>query len=322
MSTPAIQLADSSVCRDLCRKYAAALFYASAFLPRPKRDAVYALHAFCHLIQEAVGHSPVSDPTPTAVGVTCCSTSSLDQTIGLLRAKLDLMYADQFELPLPEFRDESQHVLAGVLPVIQRYQIPQQYFIDFAEGCRQRLAIPRFATWVSLEKHCQLSGGMLGRIAGCVLGLSHSDAGNSAAAMGVAMRFTSLLRGIPKDAGHGRVLLPLEDLARFKVTQGQMISGTVTPAFQELMRFQIGRARDLYRRAAAGIVWLEGDGSRLAAASFAIAHAGFLHDLERRGGDVFSDASPTTGARAPWILAQAWRLARRKVDAPLPDVFR
>ena len=45
--------AATAACREVCRKQARGLFLASFFLPKSKRDAVYAVSAFGWLLQAA-----------------------------------------------------------------------------------------------------------------------------------------------------------------------------------------------------------------------------------------------------------------------------
>ena len=40
--------------KAICRRHARSFYFASHFLPRPKRDAAYAVYAFCRLLDDAV----------------------------------------------------------------------------------------------------------------------------------------------------------------------------------------------------------------------------------------------------------------------------
>jgi phytoene/squalene synthetase len=42
--------------------------------------------------------------------------------------------------------------------------------------------------------------------------------------------------------------LPLEDLRRFSVTEGEIAANRNTPAFCEMMKFEVERARDWFRQ--------------------------------------------------------------------------
>ena len=311
--------------RNICRRHAKNIFYPSAFLPVAKRNAIYAIYAFHRLMREAIvppKPSEIDVPAPSTVGVACCSTNSLDQMLALFRDRLDDIYAHRLELPLAEFRDESQHALHAFALTVHRYQIPKQYFLDLADGCRADLVTLRYATWRAVEKHCQQVAGALGLIASCVLGLTHSDGGKWAAQIGVAIRLTYILRDLKPDLARGRLYLPLEDLARFKITQAHLAAGVPDAKFQELMKFEIARARQLFQEGAQVLPWLEGDGSRWVASMFTVLQSGLLGAIERQNFDVFTRRAQLSTAEQFRRVAPAWQLARRRSDDPAPHVFR
>src|SRR5215204_1055951 len=123
--------------REICRRHARSFYFASFFLPKPKRDASYAVYAFCRLIDDAidVGENEKSAPNPTTVGVACCSTSELDTRLALFRDKLEVIYANK--LPGPGAASDSNlAALYAFQKTVHRYEIPKQYFLELAEGCR------------------------------------------------------------------------------------------------------------------------------------------------------------------------------------------
>lgn len=309
--------------RNICRRHARSFFFASAFLPIAKRNAAYAVYAFCRLMDDAIDEPALKEgfAPPSTVGVSCCSSGSLDRTLSLFCDRLDEIYEHRLELPLPEFRDESQHALHAFGQTVHRYQIPKQHFLDLAEGCRMDLTVSRYATWGALEKYCYCVAGVVGLIMCCILGVSHSDAGRHAVQMGKAMQLTNILRDIKEDGNRGRLYLPLEDLARFKVTQTDLSAGIVTANIRALMKFEISRARELYREGAEGLCWLAGDGSRLTASAMAVIYSGILRAIEQQDYDVFSRRAHLSLSQKFRRLAPAWRLARRTSDMPAPKVF-
>jgi len=333
------------VVRDICRRNARSFYFASHFLTRPKRDAAYAVYAFCRMIDDAIDqddasietahglrHHPAvvsprqfaSRPAPPAPGAcaTCGPTGPLDNRLALFRDRLDEIYSEGLELPAPSARSEAQHALHAFALTVRRYEIPRQYFLDLAEGCRMDLTVKRYATWKSLEKYCYHVAGVVGLVMSCVFGLTHSDAGRQAVTMGNAMQLTNILRDVKEDWDRGRVYLPLEDMAAFRYGERDLASGTVNDNFRALMRFEIDRARRMYREAADGLCWLAGDGSRLTAASMAVIYAGILNAIERQGYDVFRQRARLTTPQKFRRIPAAWRLARRQAGERLPDVFK
>jgi phytoene synthase len=301
--------------RDVCRRHGKDFYFASAFLPRAKRDAAHAVFAFCRMIRDAV-ESAAGEHGAAAMrhrplgGGACGSSHPIEQRLELFRARLNELYAGRLELPSPATRSEAQHVLHAFSQSVRRFEVPRQCFLDFAESCRADLLVSRYATWGSLERYCRQGGGAAAVAVGCVLGLTHSDAAQQASTLGVAVRLTHLLRDLKADVAAGRVYLPLEDLAAFRYGERDLVAGTISDSFRRLMAFQIDRARRLYREAAEALCWVAGDGSRLAAATLTVQQTAVLDAIERADCDVFRrriDLTPTQKLRR---LPTAWRLAR------------
>jgi phytoene synthase len=322
----------SRAAANACRRGAGDLYLASAFLPRPKRDAAYAVYAFLNLVREAITsageeagaarlrHRPLNAAAHGGAGHdACCSADALGQRLSLLRERLDELYAGRLELPAPAARSEQQHVLHAFAVASARYQIPREGLLDLAEACRADVSVSRYATWASLERYCHGAGGSVARAVACVLGVTHSGAGELITRAGVAVRLTRILCELKADVASGRVYLPLEDLASFRYTERELAAGVVNENFRRLMRFEIERARRLYDEAARGLRWVVNDGSRHAAAILLTRQVFLLDVVERRGYDVFARRPALTWVEKLRALPLAGRLPRR-VRAPLRHV--
>ena len=97
-----------------------------------------------------------------------------------------------------------------------------------------------------------------------------------------------------------------------------MIGQVVNDRFRDLMQFEVARARELFRDGSAGLCWLAGDGSRLAAAAFVAMQSAVLDAIERADHDIFHADLRLSAARQVRQLAAAWRLARRRAGEPMP----
>jgi phytoene synthase len=98
---------------------------------------------------------------------------------------------------------------------------------------------------------------------------------------------TNILRDVGVDAVQGRLYLPAEDLKRFGVSEDDIISKQMTPALRDLLRFEAGRARKFYARAAAE---LPGESLRAArpALMMGAVYRALLEKLDRNGFPVFA----------------------------------
>jgi phytoene synthase len=252
-------------------------------------------------MREAVGSSqPASDG--------CCS----GDVAPLVRSRIEAMYDGALELPLPQFRDDTQKTLAAVQEVVRTYQIPLQRWLDLLDGVVADAGVRRYATWRSLERHCLQTGGSVAVIVAGVLGVTSSDVG-FAEKNGIAARLTNILANLKADLQADRIYFPIEDLARVRCTERELLARRASDPVRELIRMEVERARRLFADGAGELRWLAGDGSRMAAATFVAMQTAVLDAIERAGFDVFTADLRLSAARRLRQLSVAWRLARAAI---------
>jgi phytoene synthase len=290
--------------RAICRRHARSFYFSSFFLPKPKRDAAYAVYAFCRLLDDATDEAP--DPAETQ--------RQIDRFCQLLQAIYTGQQVDSFDL-----NPEAQLALSAFAVTVKKYDIPKDYFLEVAQGCRMDLTITRYQTWADLQQYCYRVAGVVGLIMSRIFGLSDPAAQAQAIMMGEAMQLTNILRDVKEDFERGRIYLPLEDLERFGYTQQDLAARTMNKPFENLMRFEIDRARKLYRDGAAGLGQLTNDGSRFTATAMGVIYAGILRAIERQQYDVFSARARLTLSQKLLRLPAARRIARSV--GPVPDLF-
>jgi 15-cis-phytoene synthase len=119
-----------------------------------------------------------------------------------------------------------------------------------------------------------------------ILGAESREAGDYAVTLGRAMQLTNILRDVGEDARMNRIYLPAEDMRRFDYAEADLFAETVDERFVALMRFQIDRARQLYREAEPGIARLQPE-SRYAVRLALHLYRDILAAIEANGYDVF-----------------------------------
>ena len=82
--------------KRICQRHARSFYFASFFLPKHKRDAAYAVYAFCRMIDDAIDVTD-GESGQWAVGSrqSCGSVSELDQRLAMFRKRLDSIYEGQ-----------------------------------------------------------------------------------------------------------------------------------------------------------------------------------------------------------------------------------
>ena len=61
-----------------------------------------------------------------------------------------------------------------------------------------------------------------------------------------ALQLANFWQDVSADYAKGRIYLPLEDLRRYQVSEDDIAAARNTPAFREMMRFEVDRARQWF----------------------------------------------------------------------------
>jgi 15-cis-phytoene synthase len=133
---------------------------------------------------------------------------------------------------------------------IQRFPIQQEHLAGIIDGVEMDLRCKRYETFASLYNYCYHVASLVGLVCIEIFGYRNPSASDYAVNLGVAFQLTNILRDVGEDGQRGRIYLPLEDLARFRYLEEELLGGVYNQAFVRLMTFECQRARDYYTRAA------------------------------------------------------------------------
>ncbi len=182
-------------------------------------------------------------------------------------------------------------------PVMRAYHhtaltcgIPPETMRPYFRSMREDLTITRFPTFADLLHYIEGSALPVGRALVYILGvrpaytleqaLFHADS------LSTAMQLSNFWRDIAEDWERGRVYLPLEDMQRFAVTEADLLQQRVSPAFVELLTFEIARTETYYQHARAGVRCLAS--GRWGVMSSLYIYRAILRAIRRRRYNVFT----------------------------------
>jgi len=198
---------------------------ASPRMAEPLRRHAAAVYAFSRVANTFADHPDYADRRP----------QSLDAWEELLERA---------------FYGEASHpAFAALSDTVRRFNIPITPFRDLLAGFRMDLHRHRYTTFGELLNYCELSGVPVGRLMLMLGGEQRPRLQALSDPLSVAMRLTDILLDLGSDARQGRVYLPEEDLLLFDVDSSDLASGQRSVAFDELLAFQVARARTWFRRA-------------------------------------------------------------------------
>jgi 15-cis-phytoene synthase len=270
-------------CKALTAKHSRSFYLASFFLPEEKRQAVWALYAFCRISDDIVDEA----------------TSDSYKALAAWRRRILSAKAARNDLVALAWVDTKA-----------RYQIPHRYAEQLIEGVGRDFHQTRYETFSDLATYAYGVASTVGLMTMHIIGFAGPGAIAYAVKLGVALQMTNILRDVGEDWRAGRLYLPAEELAAFGLSEADMAAGQVDNRWRAFMRLQITRNRQLYAEAWPGINLLDPDG-RLAIAVAARLYEAILADIELHDYDVFNRRAHLGTWDKLKMLPQIWWQSRQ-----------
>jgi len=258
-------LADEA--RATTNRVARTFALACRLLPRTVRDDVYLLYLVFRTLDDLV-----DDERPEA-----------DERVAAVDA-----WARGEDAPVTR-------EVAMLEDLASRHPLPRDAFADFCEGMRWDLARREFATEAELDAYCYRVAGTVGVVMAAVLGTTDdARARPAAAALGMAMQRTNILRDLDEDGAAGRSYLAREVTDRF---------GAPVPGAREaLLRDQIAKADARYEEGLAGVRHLREGAVAVRAAAWM--YREILRQIERDGYGAHPGRAAVRRRRKAWVAAR------------------
>lgn len=276
--------------------WAKSFYFASRFLPVPKKRAIFALYDFCRHADNLVDDRG-------------------DRPVAAVREELDAL--DALVRSVHAGQAPSDPRWLALHDTLDRYAVPLEPLTDLLVGVAIDLEPVEFRDFPTLHRYCRHVAGGVGLMLGPVLGAPPQQFRDPGIGLGVAMQLTNVLRDIAEDLDRDRVYLPADELEQFGLSRADLERREATPAFVRFMEFQVARARRYFQNADQVVGLFPRDGSRLTVRLLQKTYAGILDVIEAQGHDVFRRRAYTTSTRKLTILARAlWY--ERFVAGPLP----
>jgi 15-cis-phytoene synthase len=210
--------------RAITRKSASNLALAFILLPRPKRDAMSALYAFCREVDDVADEETVP-------------TEKRREQLAAWRE--DIRRACENGSPQFPVNRELQSV-------IQQFRLSFALFDELIKGCEMDLEIKRHENFEQLELYCYRVASVVGLLSIQIFGYKNAATRDYAIYLGKALQLTNILRDVKTDAARGRIYLPQSELDKFNVSESEILTFRYTANYRALAASVAGRAKNFY----------------------------------------------------------------------------
>jgi len=204
-------------------------------------------------------------------------------------------------------------VMVALQQTIQRFQIPPTPFLELLHAFEQDQNVKRYETYEQLLGYCRYSANPVGHLVLYLCESYDAERGALADRVCTGLQLANFWQDVARDLDIGRVYLPAEDRRRFGYADTDLDSQRFTPAFAELMRFEVDRARALFDEGIALVPLVPAE-VQTDIELFVRGGLAILHKIEEIGYDVWR-ARPALSKREKVALLAGtlWRRWRRNL---------
>ncbi|WP_273125691.1 phytoene/squalene synthase family protein [Bacillus weihaiensis] len=214
-------------CEQVIKQHSKTFFKAFSLLPKDKKQAVWAVYAFCRIVDDIVdeGHSPHEE-------------------------------LHQFEMNFKKFlkgsipHDAHEFMWIALKDAFKKYQLEEAAFFDMIKGQRMDLVKTKYYSMdevVTYSYHVASSVGLM------LLPILAPDKVNElregAIALGLGMQITNILRDVGEDLDRDRMYLPKELMDRYQYHVRDLEMAVINPAFITLWEHMAQEAEGYYLKA-------------------------------------------------------------------------
>jgi phytoene synthase len=254
--------------RDITRHHAKTFYFSSHTLPKEKRYHAYAVYAFCRYVDDEIDKVYSPEQLPFIVE----SLKSFVQKICN-------------ETPEKNLDNQYPWILAFKTTTLS-CEIPVTYYFDLLHGVLLDQNTVRIQNWDELREYCYYVAGVVGLMMTRVFGLEKREYEKEAINLGIAMQLTNILRDIHEDYQHNRIYIPQTELVTYGVSEEDIANQIINDSWKELLKFQIQRARNYYKKSEIGIKALPNN-TQLTVWMMRVIYAEILTEIENRNYNIF-----------------------------------
>jgi len=152
--------------------------------------------------------------------------------------------------PVPPSDGAHLPLFQELAPIIHEYGLPLGLFHDLLSAFAQDVTKQRYANFAELLDYSRRSANPIGRLLLVLYGAATPQNLAWSDNICTSLQIINFLQDIAIDYVKGRIYMPQDELARYRISESRMAAHDAGEAWQEFMMFQIERARGMLWRGA------------------------------------------------------------------------
>jgi squalene synthase HpnC/squalene synthase HpnD len=155
-------------------------------------------------------------------------------------------WEDELKLIYANGAGPSHPVLIALAQTIRTKNIPIIPFSDLLKAFRQDQTIRRYKTWADVYDYCVYSANPVGRLVLYLCGYRDEMRQKMSDDTCTALQLANFWQDVSRDLEKGRIYIPLEALAKYGLTEGDIVNQRFDERYVALMKELIARTRQLF----------------------------------------------------------------------------
>jgi squalene synthase HpnC len=223
--------------------------------------------------------------------------------------RLALLDAWESELDHVYGGEPKHPIMVALQDVVRRFEIPEEPFRSLIRANRMDQGHVRFATYDDLLHYCAHSAMPVGQMVLYLLRDRSPESRALSDATCTALQLANFWQDVARDYTKNRVYLPQEDMTRFGVAESELPHASASPAFKDLLRFEVRRTQALFEEGLPLVYRIKGP-MKLDIALFSKGGLRVLEAIRACDYDVLAQRPTVPTLRKLWLaLSTATRLA-------------
>ena len=183
---------------NIVKKAGTSFYWGMRFLPKNKRNAMFAVYAFCRIVDDiADGELSIDE-----------KKLKLDEW----RKVINGLY--QGDVP------RNNKIAFALKQVIDEFSLPKDEFLEIIAGMEMDMNnVGKPLTMSEIKLYCRRVAGAVGMLSIHIFGDTSKESVQYAVCLGEALQLTNILRDEAEDANMGRIYIPLELMDKYGVEE-------------------------------------------------------------------------------------------------------
>jgi squalene synthase HpnC len=126
------------------------------------------------------------------------------------------------------------------------YNLSPKYFYDLLSAFRQDLVTTRYQTFDEVINYCERSANPVGRIILEFFSIRDDESLRFSDAVCTALQLTNFYQDVSIDIRKDRIYIPLDEIQKFGVSENQFELRENNTNFEQLLKYQVERTKQLF----------------------------------------------------------------------------